>query len=151
MSEANVTFVGLPDGNAPRGTNAVREIGSRIAGIASAAGSRTIFASRRYDTHLDPVATYRYAEAAARAIGAKLYAYPVWGLMLPANASLPHTCLTGFSLPVGRHLQTKRDAVFAHRSQTSRLITDAVSAFQLNLEQLEVLITGTERYIVELP
>ena len=70
------------------------------------------------------------ARAAARATDARLLSYPVWGWTLPADHPLDARP-DGWRLDVTRHLPAKRQAIAAHRSQTTDVIDDDPDGFRL--------------------
>lgn len=148
LDAANVTFLGLPDGRLPQGFMSARAVAKQLSRIGQRIAATTILATWQFDMHRDHVATYRYGKLVAKALGAAFYAYPVWSLMLDEQAKLPAVQLDGVSLDVSSHLPAKHQAVMAHRSQTTRLITDGEQSFQLTPQQLETFITGTERYVL---
>jgi len=142
-----VSFLGLPDGHAPRSGKGARAAGQRLASLANEFAVKTIFTSWNYDAHLDHVATYAYACMAARKTGASLFSYPVWAWMLPPATLVPKLRLKGFSLDIRDAVADKRAAVLKHRSQTSPLIDDDPSGFMLSDEHLAAMITSREFFI----
>ena len=148
VAAADVSFLGLPDGGAPHSGRGARAAAGRIATIAREIGAATIFTAWRHDSHPDHVASARYCRRAARQTGAALFAYPVWGWMLPPTVRITRTRLGGFALDVTGRRAVKHAAVYAHRSQTSDLIND-VNGFRLATNELDSLITDKEYFIAE--
>ena len=126
-----------------------------VADVAAAAGAGfgTIVATIALDPHKDHVATWRIARAAAARAGARLLGYPVWSWrhLYPAIAPVDPVQLPapprGLRLDVSAHLDAKRRAVAAHRSQTTRLIADDPDGFVLNDAVLAVLLRPFEVYL----
>ena len=71
------------------------------------------------------------AQAAAHLTGARLIYYPVWGWLLPPEATLPGATAHGRRLDITGHLPAKRHAIAAHLSQYGELITDSPTGFRL--------------------
>jgi LmbE family N-acetylglucosaminyl deacetylase len=131
-----LTFLGLRDGHAPLWGPRLRAAGRRVTSRAREWAIGTICTTWSYDPHPDHVATYRIARVAARAMGARLLCYPVWGWTLSATASPPEREIGGVRIDIARHLATKRRAVACHRSQMSDLIEDDPQAFRMPPEVL---------------
>lgn len=69
--------------------------------------------------------------------------YPVWTWAAPPG-TLPADAPRGFRIDIARELPRKRLAVAAHRSQHGGMIDDAVEAFTLSPEFLDMLLRPTE-------
>jgi LmbE family N-acetylglucosaminyl deacetylase len=122
-------------------------------------GPVSLFATWRHDPHRDHVATFAIATAAAGAMsaGTRLHAYPVWGMAyahpipgfpLPPEPRLP-VPPRGVRLNIKPYLEAKRQAVAAHRSQTSALINDAPGGFRLPPEALALAFRPQELFLEE--
>ncbi len=144
-----VSFLDVPDGQAPQSGKGARAVGQRLASLARDIAAETIFTSWNYDTHSDHVATHKYAHIAAYETQASLFSYPVWAWMLPRNTIMPNLRLKGFSINIGPYVTMKRAAVLKHRSQTTSMIADDPSGFSLSEEQLAAMITSKEFFIAE--
>lgn len=147
VPEPDLHFWSIPDGTADRRGSARREFGSRAATLVREAKARTILVSWEFDPHPDHVATFHYGIEAARQTGAALFAYPVWALMLPANALMPALRPVGCTLRLGPLIERKRRAVMQHVSQIKALNSLGSAAFGLDDGQLDQMLTGTEAYI----
>lgn len=101
----------------------------------AAAGARTVLAPWSADPHPDHQAAYRIATRAAASVGARLLAYPVWGLTLADDAPAGPR-LAPQRLDVRAGLERKRAAVAAHRSQITGLIADDPTGFRLTAQDL---------------
>ncbi len=147
VPEPHLHFWSIPDGAADRRGPARRQFGGRAAALVREAKARTILVSWEFDPHPDHVATYHYGIEAARQTGAALFAYPVWALMLPANALMPALRPVGCTLRLGPLIERKRRAVMQHVSQIKALNSLGSAAFGLDDGQLDRMLTGTEAYI----
>ena len=118
----------------------------------------SLFATWRHDPHRDHGASFAIA-VAARALpyGARLFAYPVWGMAfahpIPGFPWPPEPLLParprGFRLDIGPSLEAKRQAAAAHRSQVSALIGDDPGGFQLPPEALALAFRPEELFLEE--
>jgi hypothetical protein len=64
------------------------------------------------------------AEQVAALRNLRLVSYPVWGWTLPPATDIGEPVRAGWRLDIARHLQAKRRAIGAHRSQFGGMITD---------------------------
>jgi LmbE family N-acetylglucosaminyl deacetylase len=144
-------FLGWPDGDVPvsgeRFETAVEAV------LAAASGIGTLVATIAMDPHKDHEASWAIARAAAARGGKRLLGYPVWAWrhLYPAMAPIAPVEVPepprGFRLDVAPWLETKRRAVLAHRSQTTRLIADDPDGFVLTEPVLSVLLRPFEVYL----
>jgi LmbE family N-acetylglucosaminyl deacetylase len=127
----DAVFLRLQDTAAPTAGPEFDAAVRRIANLARAGGCGTILAPWRHDPHCDHEAADLMAREAAAMAGLPHLAYPVWGWTLPPDHALPDQSATGWRLDIAEHLQAKRDAIAAHASQYSDLITDDPTGFRL--------------------
>jgi LmbE family N-acetylglucosaminyl deacetylase len=113
-------------------------VSSRVATLAREHGCNIMLAPWVHDPHCDHEAAAIMAREAAEAANCRLLSYPVWGWLLPPQQLLPVNEVAGFRLPIAAHLEVKRNAVAAHASQYSDLITDSPDGFRLPPELLSV-------------
>ena len=126
-----VHFLGLRDTEAPREGPAFDAAVARIIDLLDKFSVTTMFASWRHDPHGDHEATAAIAMEAARRNGTRLFFYPVWGWLLPADYALPADGIRGVRLKVeAAAIARKRRALAAHASQYSDLICDDPSGFR---------------------
>jgi LmbE family N-acetylglucosaminyl deacetylase len=150
LAADRVKFLGLRDTEAPREGPTFDAAVARIVDLLDIFGVTTLFASWRHDPHGDHEATAAIAMEAARRNGARLFFYPVWGWLLPAEYPLPADAIRGVRVKVkAAAIARKRRALAAHASQYSDLICDDPSGFRIprNLAELverddEVFLAG---------
>jgi LmbE family N-acetylglucosaminyl deacetylase len=142
-----IAFLGLRDTEAPHDGAALDEAVARIAAHATERGARTILTTWRHDPHGDHAAVSRMGAAVARAIGARLIEYPVWGWTLPRDQLLEDAAAHGCRLDITHHLPAKRRAIAAHRSQTADLIDDDPNGFRLPDEFLALFTRPFEAFL----
>jgi LmbE family N-acetylglucosaminyl deacetylase len=134
LAPGNLAFFDYPDTAMPTGP----AVSARVAKLAREQDCAVILAPWMHDPHCDHEAAAIVAREAAQAVGCRLLSYPVWGWLLPPDQSLPMKKIAGFRLPIDAHLEAKRNAVAAHASQYSDLITDSPNGFRLPPELLAV-------------
>ena len=140
-------FLRLRDTAAP---TAGPEFDAAVAAIVTALrrfGCGLLLATWRHDPHGDHVAVHHMAQAAARRAGVPHLAYPVWGWTLPPEQELAGPAPIGWRLDITAALPAKRRAIAAHRSQTSGLIDDDPTGFQLPALFLEHFERPFETYL----
>jgi LmbE family N-acetylglucosaminyl deacetylase len=143
-----VHFLQFPDSCAPvDGPDFGRAV-ENVTLLVRAYGVSTIFATWPHDPHGDHQATARLGSVAAQITGARLLLYPVWAWLLPADHLLPTAEILGARLDVGALLPRKRQAISAHASQYSGLITDDPSGFRLPEDLLAVFDRPFEVFLV---
>ena len=147
LPASHVHFWNVRDGAAPHSGRAARLLADKAAALATQLGARTILTTWNYDPHPDHVATYRYAQQAARQLGTALFAYPVWAWMLPGRTLLPNLHPAGVNLRLGSLIERKRHAVQQHRSQVAALQDDTDRAFGLTEQHVAAMVTGAEPFI----
>ena len=147
LAADRIGFLGLRDTAAPHEGAALDHAVSRIAAHATERDARTVLTTWRHDPHGDHVAVSLMGDAVARAIGARLLHYPVWGWTLPAGHLLPDAPIRGWRLDITHHLPAKRRAIAAHRSQTTDLIDDDPSGFRLPDEFLALFTRPFEVFL----
>lgn len=138
MASGDVAFLRHPDCGLPEeGTPAHASAAEALA--AALVGARTVLVPWRRDPHCDHVATWALARAAvARMTRAPRWVeYPVWAWPNAASGVAPQDGeVTPWRLDVSAHAGRKREAIGAHRSQTTRLIDDDPEGFVLAPEML---------------
>jgi LmbE family N-acetylglucosaminyl deacetylase len=134
LAAENLVFFDYPDTALPAGP----AVSARVAMLAREQGCTIILAPWLHDPHCDHEAAAILAREAAQGSDCRLLSYPVWGWLLPADHLLPLDEVAGFRLPIAAHLEVKRNAVAAHASQYSNLITDSPDGFRLPPELLSV-------------
>ena len=122
------------------------EAAAWLTGLCRTHGVATVLTTWAADPHPDHKAAFHVAFTAARACGARLLAYPIWGLTLPAQAAAgaEWPCLR---LDISDVLDRKANAIAAHRSQTTALIDDDPKGFRLTPEDLARHLQPFEPYL----
>ena len=147
LAEDRITCLGVKDTATPLFGPRLRAVGARVSAFIHTHGIGTICTSWQHDPHRDHVAAYRIGRLAARATGARLLCYAVWGWTLTDSAWLPAGPIRGGRIDIAAHRATRRRAVLCHRSQTSGLIADDPSGFRLSAEQLATFDQPYETFV----
>lgn len=144
-------FLDWDDGDVPlSGTRFETAVG---AVVEACRGFGTLVATIALDPHKDHVATWAIAREASRRGGQRLLGYAVWSwrYLYPEIAPIEQVMVggppRGLRLDIASVLPAKQRAVMAHRSQTTRLISDDPGGFVLNEAVLAVLLRPFELYL----
>ncbi|MCE4226631.1 PIG-L family deacetylase [Methylobacterium sp. C25] len=142
-----VRFLRLPDAGVPsKGPQAEAAAGS-IVEAAHACGAGAVCVTWGRDPHCDhQAAAAIVALARPRLVGVRIFAYPVWGHTLPAEADVGAPP-RGVRLDVTGAIEAKRQAVAAHASQTTALIADDPGGFRLEPAMIDRLCGPYEPFI----
>ncbi|MBU8537832.1 PIG-L deacetylase family protein [Falsiroseomonas tokyonensis] len=150
-------FLGLPDRAVPWQGPAFDAALARLAQLAPA--RCTILAAWQHDPHADHATSFVLAQALQRRLapGARLLAYPVWGLAhahpvpgfpLPPPPGMPAPP-RGYRLDVRPWLPAKRRAIAAHRSQLGQVVRDDPVGFVLPQALLDLACRPQELFLEE--
>lgn len=146
-----LSFLRLPDAGVPSTGPGAEAAAAAIAALARECGAGALCVTWGRDPHCDHAAAAAIAALAHRELpGVSLFAYPVWGWTLPVDREVGDAP-EGFRLDVGAHVEAKRRAILAHRSQTSDLIADDPTGFRLAPEMIEHFTGRFEIFIAMRP
>lgn len=110
---------------------------SNMSKIIEIIGPQSIFVPWRKDPHPDHIAAYELIDNASTN-GAKIYEYAVWLNEIGSAADFPSLNeIIPFKLDISSVLTKKQNAISAHQSQISNLITDDSEGFRLSPEMLD--------------
>lgn len=140
-------FLHLSDAAAPTSGPAFDLAVQAILDAAADAGAETILAPWKHDPHCDHEAAHLMATAAAYKLGAKRWAYPVWGWTLPDEHMLPEPLPTGVRVDVSHAMPQKQRAIASHATQYTNLINDDPTGFRLPPGLLSVFDRPYETFI----
>ncbi len=146
VTARDITFLRLPDTDAPSDGILFDLTVARIANVARRNGHGSIFAPWRHDPHGDHLAAHLMAAEVARRLSLRHWSYPVWGWTLSDRRRLEELS-RGARLDVRDHLPAKRLAIAAHASQHGRVITDDPGGFQLPADLLSIFDTPYEVFL----
>lgn len=144
---SQVTFLDLPDSQAPSEGPAFEAAARQIVAVGRRIAPTAIFATWRWEPHGDHQATWHLADRVGESLECGVYGYLIWAWQLPPDSDLPEPAPSGWRLDVRAHQAVKRAAIACHRSQTTGLIDDAETCFQLADEMIAELTGPYECFV----
>jgi LmbE family N-acetylglucosaminyl deacetylase len=146
-----VTFLGLPDTMAPKSglrfDGAVRE----TLNVIRRSGASALFVTWEGDPHCDHEASAEMAKTVRRmSPGLKLWAYPIWGWHLEADAETRQPPPKAVRIDISPYHDRKLQAIAAHASQMTDLISDDPEGFRFDHRSLAPFLERYE-YFIEVP
>lgn len=143
-----LTWLGEPDGAAPHDGPRFLRIVRKLRALMRRLRVRTILSAWLLDPHGDHGSAHKLAGAAARRLGARHVAFPVWFWTLPDRATVhPPPPGRGFRLKIVPQRARKRRAIAAHRSQLGGVVRDDPSGFTMPLAFLALFTGAWETYV----
>lgn len=143
-----IRFLRLPDRFVPSDGPDAIAAGDAIVAAACETGAGAVCVSWRHDPHCDHLASATIVDRVRdRLVGARVYAYPIWGWTLPRDRDVGAPP-RGRRIDVSRHRAAKRAAIAAHRSQTTNLIDDDPGGFRLTPDMIS-FFTGPHEILLE--
>ncbi len=147
LARGHIRFLGLPDAAVPIEGAAAAQAIAAIEAALEDCGADTLCVTWRHDPHCDHRAAAGLVEIVrARNKDLRAFAYPIWGWTLPPDLDVGNPP-RGMRIDVSRHKAVKREAVFAHRSQTSALIDDDPDGFRLEPAMIERFLGPYEIFL----
>ncbi len=146
VPQDNVHFLRLPDRFVPSDGPSAEAAVDILNEIIRVSESDFVAVTWGEDPHCDHKAAAALARAACAKSSARLFAYPIWGRVLPPDAPVK-AISHGFRLNVEGEMAAKRKAIAAHLSQTSNLIEDDPNGFRLTPDQLALFDAPYEIYL----
>jgi LmbE family N-acetylglucosaminyl deacetylase len=146
-----VTFLGLPDTAAPKSGPAFDNAVETTLTVIARSKADTLFVTWEKDPHCDHEASAALAKAVRRVSpGLKLWAYPIWGWHLESSADTDQQLPKAVRVDISEHMDRKREAIEAHASQMTALISDDPDGFRFDQKSLAPFL-GPYEYFIEVP
>ena len=150
LPSGHIVYLGLPDTQTPRSGPAFEAAVAAIITVVRRTNAATLLTTWAGDPHGDHVATARMAEAVRdRMAGLRLWAYPVWGWHLDPQAAVEGPPPQGLRIDISNHQASKRQALAAHASQMTDLISDDPAGFRFSAKTLAPFL-GLFEYFIEM-
>lgn len=147
LTAGDVRFLRLPDAHVPSAGPQAEAAAEAVAEAARESGASAVFVTWRHDPHCDHQASAAIVRLARPKLGpARVYEYPVWGWTLPPETDVG-PAPQGYRLDVSADRTAKREAVYAHASQTTDLIQDDPTGFRLESAMIDRLCGPFERFV----
>ena len=152
LPEDRLRFLDLPDSATPSAGPAFDAAVEAIVRLAREREAATLFVTWGHDPHCDHETAYAMARVAKSRLaagrgGVRLWAYPVWGLHLPAETAIDLSRPRGLTLDIIAERDAKLRAVGCYASQMTDLIDDDPDAFRFTPAQLLPFLGDREIYI----
>ncbi|SDB63089.1 N-acetylglucosaminyl deacetylase, LmbE family [Flavobacteriaceae bacterium MAR_2010_188] len=131
----DVSFLRQPDSQLGITHEEVENLAQHIANFIEENEIASIFMPWRRDPHKDHLKTYEIGKRATEMLEKEieLIEYPVWLYKNSTENDWPKEAeVESFKLDITEVLENKRNAIYAHKSQTSSLISDDPEGFILN-------------------
>ncbi len=147
-----LTFLGLQDGRLLASAVAREAAIRQLTTLARRLRAKRIIGPWRHDPHPDHVAAAEITRAIADALPhARALYYPIWGRFLPGDVALTDRRWRPLRIDVSPFLPAKRRALAAHRTQTSRIISDAWIDFSAPRAMQRDMLAPFELYFADWP
>ena len=153
VAASETTFLRLQDGSIPTSESpGIRDAVERCRTYLAALMPETIFLPWRSDPHPDHRATWNLIRMALVNLNGspRILEYPIWDWDPAQQRNLTSAPVVGWRLDIQTVLQTKLKAIAAYRSQTTHLIDDDPTGFQLAPEMLANFAQPWEVYLEEI-
>ena len=149
LEEERVTFLGLPDTLSPTSGPLFDEAVKAISSVIRNAEAGALFVTWEGDPHCDHESAAALAKAVVKVSpGLKLWAYPIWGWHLDAATETHQLAPNAFRIDISQHRDRKRQAIEAHASQMTNLISDDPDGFRFDEVSLAPFL-GRYEYFIE--
>jgi LmbE family N-acetylglucosaminyl deacetylase len=146
-----MTFLDLPDTLAPKSGPLFEAAVQQIADLIRRSRAASLFFTWECDPHCDHEATAELAKAVGRMRpGLTLWAYPIWGWHIDANAETHRRPPKAFRIDISQYRDQKLKAIAAHASQMTGLINDDADGFRFDAKSLAPFL-GQYEYFIEVP
>lgn len=148
LGAAAIHFLRLPDRRVPTRGAEADAASEAIVAAAQEVAAGAVCVTWRHDPHCDHAASASLVDAGRAKLGStRIFAYPVWGWVLPAEAEVG-TVPAGLRFDATSHVVAKAAAIAAHRSQTTDMINDDPDGFRLTPEMI-ARFTGPYEILLE--
>lgn len=141
-------------GATPCARTKVREEKGGESSSIDATSNLTVFLPWRSDPHPDHRATWHLVRAALTSLqlSPRIVEYPIWDWDKQQQGKFSNsTPMNAWRIDIESVLEKKRKAIASYRSQTTNLIDDDPSGFQLSPEMLDNFLHPWEIYFEEIP
>ncbi|GBR09342.1 PIG-L deacetylase family protein [Acetobacter oeni] len=131
LPDHHLVFLRLHDTQAPHDGPDFDHAVHHLTKLARTTNSTTLLAPWRHDPHCDHESAWKMAVTISNTLNIALFAYPVWGWLIPPETNIDEPPPKGFRLDITPFQTIKTRAIHLHESQYGNLITDDPQAFRL--------------------
>jgi LmbE family N-acetylglucosaminyl deacetylase len=146
-----IVFLGLPDTLAPKSGPQFDAAVEETLNVIRRSEAGALFVTWERDPHCDHEASAELARVVRRmSPGLKLWAYPIWGWHIEASAEIRQPPLMASRIDISPYRDRKFEAIAAHASQMTDLISDDPEGFRFDKNSLAPFL-GQYEYFIEVP
>jgi LmbE family N-acetylglucosaminyl deacetylase len=146
-----MVFLGLPDTMAPISGPQFDAAVEETLNVIRRSEAGALFVTWERDPHCDHEASAELARVVRRmSPGLKLWAYPIWGWHIEASAEIRQPPLMASRIDISPYRDRKLEAIAAHASQMTDLISDDPEGFRFDKNSLAPFL-GQYEYFIEVP
>lgn len=147
MDPSALSFLRIPDATLLFNPQANRRALAALHALDAQLHFKCIVTSWLHDPHPDHVGAARLAQRfCAVRKDCRLLHYPIWGRFLPDGLQLRDRPWRAARLDIGAHLETKRAALAAHRTQMTPMINDALLTMRAPWREQHLFLRESEIY-----
>jgi LmbE family N-acetylglucosaminyl deacetylase len=146
-----IVFLGLPDTLAPKSGPQFDAAVEETLNVIRRSEAGALFVTWERDPHCDHEASAELARVVRRmSPGLKLWAYPIWGWHIEASADIRQPPPMASRIDISPYRDRKLEAIAAHASQMTDLISDDPEGFRFDKNSLAPFL-GQYEYFIEVP
>jgi LmbE family N-acetylglucosaminyl deacetylase len=146
-----IVFLGLPDTLAPKSGPQFDAAVEETLNVIRRSEAGALFVTWERDPHCDHEASAELARVVRRmSPGLKLWAYPIWGWHIEASAEIRQPPPMASRIDISPYRDRKLEAIAAHASQMTDLISDDPEGFRFDKNSLAPFL-GQYEYFIEVP
>jgi LmbE family N-acetylglucosaminyl deacetylase len=146
-----IVFLGLPDTLAPKSGPQFDAAVEETLNVIRRSEAGALFVTWERDPHCDHEASAELARVVRRmSPGLKLWAYPIWGWHIEASADIRQPPPMASRIDISPYRDRKLEAIAAHASQMTDLISDDPKGFRFDKNSLAPFL-GQYEYFIEVP
>jgi LmbE family N-acetylglucosaminyl deacetylase len=146
-----MVFLGLPDTMAPISGPQFDAAVEETLNVIRRSEAGALFVTWERDPHCDHEASAELAKTVRRMRpGLKLWAYPIWGWHIEASVEIHQPSPKAHRIDISLYRDRKLQAIAAHASQMTDLISDDPEGFRFDESSLAPFL-GQYEYFIEVP
>jgi LmbE family N-acetylglucosaminyl deacetylase len=146
-----IAFLGLQDTMAPKSGPQFDAAVDKTLNVIRRSEAGALFVTWEGDPHCDHEAAAELAKTVGRLCrGLRLWAYPIWGWHIEGSVELHQPPPIAARIDISLYRDRKFEAIAAHASQMTDLISDDPDGFQFNESSLAPFL-GQYEYFIEVP
>jgi LmbE family N-acetylglucosaminyl deacetylase len=146
-----IVFLGLPDTLAPKSGPQFDAAVDKTLNVIRHSEAGALFVTWEGDPHCDHEAAAELAKTVGKLCrGLRLWAYPIWGWHIERSAEIRQPPSRASRIDISPYRDRKLEAIAAHASQMTDLISDDPEGFRFDKNSLAPFL-GQYEYFIEVP